>query len=114
MKRTLKAERSISDNIDRPKFGVCCENLAAQEGFFDAGNGVTAVEKYCHICNRRANLRLGASSFHYDMMNLPGKKFSRKFSFKASRIRASPNKTEQHSTLHHICLSPIFIILSRR
>jgi hypothetical protein len=54
MKRTLKAERSISDNIDRPKFCVCCENLATQEGFFDAGNGVTAVEKYCHICNRRA------------------------------------------------------------
>jgi hypothetical protein len=37
MKRTLKAERSISDNIDRPKFCVCCENLATQEGFFDAG-----------------------------------------------------------------------------
>jgi len=44
MKRTLKAERSISDNIDRPKFCVCCENLATQEGFFDTGNGVTAVK----------------------------------------------------------------------
>lgn len=77
MKRILKAERSISDNIDRPKFCVYCENLATQEGFFDAGNGVTAVEKYCHICNGRANLRLGAPSFHYDMMNLPGKKVAR-------------------------------------
>lgn len=74
MKSILKAESSISDNKDRPKYCVYCGNLATQEAFFDAGNGVIAVEKYCHICNGRANLRLGAPSYYHRMMNLLKKK----------------------------------------
>jgi hypothetical protein len=69
MKRILKAERSISDNIDRPKYCVYCGTLVTQEGFFDTGNGVTAIEKFCHLCNGRANLRLSTPNFHYDKMN---------------------------------------------
>jgi hypothetical protein len=65
MKRVLKAESSISDDIDRPKYCAYCGNLATQEGFFDAGNGVIAIEKYCDVCNGRVNLRLGNPSFHY-------------------------------------------------
>jgi hypothetical protein len=44
MKRILKAERSISNNIDRPKYCVYCGNLVTQEGFFDAGNGIIALK----------------------------------------------------------------------
>jgi hypothetical protein len=69
MKSILKAASSISDNIDRPKYCVYCGNLATQEAFFDVGSGVVAVEKYCHICNGRANLRLGDSGDHHSMMN---------------------------------------------
>ena len=79
MKVIQNAESAISDNIDRPKYCVYCGSLAIQEAFFDAGNGVLVVEKYCHICNGRANLRLGAPSYHHDMMNLFKKKFSTKF-----------------------------------
>jgi hypothetical protein len=79
MKIILKAENSISDKIDGPKYCVYCGNLATQEAFFDAGSGVIAVEKYCHVCNGRANLRLGAPSHHHDTMNLLGKKSSTRF-----------------------------------
>lgn len=58
---------------------VYCGTLATQEAFFDAGNGVIAIEKYCHICNGRVNLRLGAPSYHHDTMNLDRKKPSTKF-----------------------------------
>jgi hypothetical protein len=79
MKGILKAESSILDNIDRPKYCVYCGNLATQEAFFDAGNGVLVVEKYCHICNGRANLRLGAPSYHHNMMHFFKKKLSTRF-----------------------------------
>jgi hypothetical protein len=68
MKRILKSESSISVHFDRPKYCVYCGTLATQEAFFDAGNGVLVVEKYCHICNGRANLRIGAPSYHHIMM----------------------------------------------
>ena len=60
------------------KYCVYCGTLATQEALFDAG-GVLVIEKYCHICNGRANLRLGAPSYHYDMMNLLEKKSFTKF-----------------------------------
>ena len=41
----------MKDNTGRPKFCVYCGTLATEEAFFDVGNGVIALEKYCHICN---------------------------------------------------------------
>jgi hypothetical protein len=64
MKGILKPTASLSD--DRSKYCVYCGILVTQEAFFDAGNGVIVVEKYCHDCNGRANLRLDASSYHHD------------------------------------------------
>jgi hypothetical protein len=78
MKSILKAESSIRWNRES-KYCVYCGTLATPEAFFDAGNGVIVVEKYCHICNGRANLRLGAPSYHHDTMNLLKKKSSTKF-----------------------------------
>jgi hypothetical protein len=63
MKGILKPEISVTDQRES-KYCVYCGTLATQEAFFDAGNGVIAIEKYCHICNGRVNLRLGAPSYH--------------------------------------------------
>jgi hypothetical protein len=59
MKSSLEEESSIIGDKES-KFCVYCGTLATQEAFFDLGNGVMVVEKYCHICSGRANLRLGA------------------------------------------------------
>jgi len=60
------------------KYCVYCGTLATLDAFFDAGNGVLVVEKYCHVCNGRANLRLGDPSYHYGMMHLVKKTSSTK------------------------------------
>jgi hypothetical protein len=73
MKGSLRTESSMKDNTDRPKFCVYCGMLATEEAFFDVGNGVIALEKYCHICNGRVNLRLGAPSYHHGMMTIAEK-----------------------------------------
>lgn len=66
MKSILRAEDSAVDIIDRPKYCVYCGNVATEEAFFDTGNSVV-VEKYCHVCMGRVNLRLGAPSYHHSM-----------------------------------------------
>lgn len=78
MKSILKPESSIMGHRES-KYCVYCGTLTTQEALFDAGSGVLVVEKYCHICNGRVNLRLGAPSYHYDMMNLLEKKSFTKF-----------------------------------
>jgi hypothetical protein len=70
MKSILKAESCTMDSADRPKYCVYCGTVATGEAFFDTGNSVLVVEKYCHICNGRVNLRLGAPSYHHGMMKL--------------------------------------------
>ena len=78
MKTMLNAQSSTLGNRES-KYCVYCGTLATQEGFFDAGSGVLVVEKYCHICNGRSNLRLGAPSYYHGMMNLLQRKCSTKF-----------------------------------
>ena len=38
--------------------------MATQEAFFDVGDGVIVIEKYCDKCNGRFNLRLENKDFY--------------------------------------------------
>ncbi len=50
MQKILKSLNSFTNNKDKPKFCVYCGNMATQEAFFDVGDGVIVIEKYCDKC----------------------------------------------------------------
>jgi DnaJ-class molecular chaperone len=64
MQKILKSLNSFTNNKDKPKFCVYCGNMATQEAFFDVGDGVIVVEKYCDKCNGRINLRVRNKDFY--------------------------------------------------
>ena len=64
MQKILKSVNSFTNNKDKPKFCVYCGNMATQEAFFDVGDGVIVVEKYCDKCNARINLRARNKDFN--------------------------------------------------
>ena len=64
MQKILKSVNSFTNNKDKPKFCVYCGNMATQEAFFDVGDGVIVLEKYCDKCNGRSNLRLRNKDFY--------------------------------------------------
>ena len=65
MQKILKSVNSFTNNNkDKPKFCVYCGNMATQEAFFDVGDGVIVVEKYCDKCNGRINLRVRNKDFY--------------------------------------------------
>jgi DnaJ-class molecular chaperone len=64
MQKILKSLKSFANNKYNPKFCVYCGNMATQEAFFDVGDGVIVIEKYCDKCNGRFNLRLENKDFY--------------------------------------------------
>ena len=47
--------RSFKDEHHNGKIKFCanCGNLATVEALFDAGGGVTVVERYCDVCGKK-------------------------------------------------------------
>jgi hypothetical protein len=64
MQKILKSLKSFANNKDKPIFCVYCGNMATQEAFFDVGDGVIVIEKYCDKCNGRFNLQLENKDFY--------------------------------------------------
>ena len=58
MEKILKSLKSFTNNKGKPKFCVYCGNMATQEAFFDVGEGVIVVEKYCDKCNGSKNAKV--------------------------------------------------------
>lgn len=39
------------------KYCATCGNLATIEAYFDVGDGVTIIEKYCDVCSKKIKFR---------------------------------------------------------
>jgi hypothetical protein len=50
MKLLLTLKPLVPDITKKPKHCITCENLATQEAYFDVGENVTIIEKYCDKC----------------------------------------------------------------
>jgi hypothetical protein len=42
----------------KPKHCSECGKLAASEAYFDVGDSVTMIEKYCDICSKKLGFRI--------------------------------------------------------
>jgi hypothetical protein len=41
----------------KPKHCSTCGSLATMEAYFDVGDGVTMIEKYCDVCSKKMDHR---------------------------------------------------------